>query len=75
MRGASSRCTAGSAGTSPRTWETQACIRQMNREGVAWKRTSYGTVLMETDGKDWYVNQDYSSEKVKKQEKAEQKKK
>ena len=54
---------------------TQACIRQMNREGVAWKRTSYGTVLMETDGKDWYVNQDYSSEKVKKQEKAEQKKK
>ena len=54
---------------------TQDCIRQMNREGVAWKRTSYGTVLMETDGKDWYVNQDYSSEKVKKQEKAEQKKK
>lgn len=54
---------------------TQDCIRQMNREGVAWKRTSYGTVVMETDGKDWYVNQEYTSEKVKKQEKSEQKKK
>ena len=54
---------------------TQDCIRQMNREGVAWKRTSYGTVVMETDGKDWYVNQEYTSEKVKKQEKSEKKKK
>ena len=54
---------------------TEDCLRQMNREKIPWKRTSYGTILMETDGKDWYVNQEYSAEKVKKQEKQEQKKK
>lgn len=54
---------------------TEDCLRQMNREKIAWKRTSYGTILMETDGKDWYVNQEYPSEQVKKQEKKEQKKK
>lgn len=54
---------------------TDDVIRQMNRAGIAWKRTSYGNILMETDGKDWYVNQEYPSEQVRKQEKQEQKKK
>ena len=54
---------------------TKACVNQIKKAGIPCKLTSYGTILMETDGKDWYVNQDYSSEKVKKQEKAEQKKK
>lgn len=53
---------------------TDACIRQMNNRKIPWKRTSYGTVVMETDGTDWYVNQEYRSEKIKKQEKLEQKK-
>ena len=50
------------------------CMLQMNRKKIEWKRTSYGTIVMETDGKDWYVNQLYSSEQVKKQEKQEKKK-
>ena len=54
---------------------TQACMKQLNWAGMAWKRTSYGNILMETDGKDWYINQEYSNEQVKKQEKKEQKKK
>ena len=58
-----------------RVAKTDACIRQMNRQEIAWKRTSYGTVVMETDGKDWYVNQEYRSEEIKKQEKSEKKKK
>ena len=53
---------------------TNDCMLQMNRKKIEWKRTSYGTIVMETDGKDWYVNQLYSSEQVKKQEKQEKKK-
>ena len=54
---------------------TEDCVKQLNYWGIGWKRTSYGTIVMETDGKDWYVNQEYTSEKVKKQEKQEKKKK
>ena len=55
-----------------RTWE---CVKQLNRAEIEWKRTSYGTVLMETDGTDWYVTQDYPSKQVKNQEKQAKKKK
>ena len=55
-----------------RTWDS---VKQMNRRGLAWKRTSYGNVVMETDGKDWYVNQIYSSEQFRKLEKQDRKKK
>ena len=54
---------------------TEECLKQLNSAGIAWKRTSYGSIVMETDGKDWYVNQAYSSEQVKKQEKQEKKRK
>ena len=37
---------------------TEDCRKQMENLGIEWKRTSYGTILMETDGKDWYVNQE-----------------
>lgn len=54
---------------------TTDCRRQLNNAEISWKRTSYGNILMETDGTDWYVTQEYASEQVKKQEKKEQKKK
>ena len=54
---------------------TRDSVKQMNRRDLAWKRTSYGNVVMETDGKDWYVNQMYSSEQVRKLEKQDKKKK
>ena len=54
---------------------TGDCMLQMNRAGIAWKRTSYGNVVMETDGTDWYVNQEYSSKQVQNQEKQEKKRK
>ena len=37
---------------------TEDCRKQMENAGIEWKRTSYGSILMETDGKDWYVNQE-----------------
>ena len=37
---------------------TEDCRIQMETNGIEWKRTSYGTIVMETDGKDWYVNQE-----------------
>ena len=37
---------------------TEACRMQMEANVIEWKRTSYGNIVMETDGKDWYVNQE-----------------
>jgi hypothetical protein len=57
---------------------TEAVVGQMNKNGIAWKRTSYGTILMETDGKDWYVTQEDKFgelEKMRKQQEKKQKKK
>ena len=36
----------------------KACQKQMEQNNVAWKVTSWGNIVMETDGKDWYVNQE-----------------
>ncbi len=37
---------------------TEDCRKQMESNGIEWKRTSYGPITMETDGRDWYVNQE-----------------
>ena len=57
---------------------TETVVNQMKKNGIAWKRTSYGTILMETDGKDWYVTQEDKFgelEKMRKQQEKNQKKK
>ena len=53
---------------------TEDCRRQMETYGIAWKRTSYGNIVMETDGKDWYVNQEDPFGEVEKQRKQAEKK-
>ena len=57
---------------------TEECVNQMKKNGIAWKLTSYGMILMETDGKDWYVNQEDKFgelEKIRKQQEKQNKKK
>ncbi len=57
---------------------TETCVNQIKKYGKEWKRTSYGTILMETDGKDWYVNQEDKFgelERLRKQKEKQQKKK
>ena len=54
------------------------CRNQMEKNGVAWKLTSWGNITMETDGKDWYINQEDKFgelEKLRKQQERQQKKK
>lgn len=56
---------------------TEDCRIQMETNGIEWKRTSYGTIVMETDGKDWYVNQEDKFgelEKLRKQKERQKKK-
>ena len=53
---------------------TEAVVSQMNVNGIAWKRTSYGTILMETDGKDWYVTQEDKFGELEKMRKRQEKK-
>ena len=57
---------------------TKTCVGQIEKYGIEWKRTSYGTILMETDGKDWYVNQEDKFgvlEQMRKKQQKQQKKK
>lgn len=48
---------------------TKACVNQIKKAGIPCKLTSYGTILMETDGKDWYVNQEDKWGELEKQRK------
>ena len=45
------------------------CQVQMERNSIAWKVTSWGNITMETDGKDWYVNQEDKFGELKKWQK------
>ncbi len=62
-----------------RVVRTEECRKQLERRSIEWKRTSYGNITMETDGKDWYVNQEDTYGELKKlreqKEKQEKKKK
>ena len=51
-----------------------ACQKQMEQNGVAWKVTSWGNITMETDGKDWYVNQEDKFGELKKWQKQQERK-
>ena len=51
------------------------CQYQMEQNNVAWKVTSWGNIVMETDGKDWYVNQEDKFGELKKWQKQQEKKK
>lgn len=51
------------------------CQNQMEQNNVAWKVTSWGNIVMETDGKDWYVNQEDKFGELKKWQKQQEKKK
>ena len=46
----------------------------MEQNGVAWKVTSWGNITMETDGKDWYVNQEDKFGELKKWQKQQERK-
>jgi hypothetical protein len=48
---------------------TKTCVNQIKKAGIPCKLTSYGTILMETDGKDWYVNQEDKWGELEKQRK------
>ena len=52
---------------------TEDCRKQMEKSDIEWKRTSYGNIVMETDGKDWYVNQEDPFGEVEKQRKLKEK--
>ena len=57
---------------------TEDCRKQLEHNGIEWKRTSYGNITMETDGKDWYVNQEDTFgelEKLRKQKERQEKRK
>ena len=51
------------------------CQKQMEQNNVAWKVTSWGNITLETDGKDWYVNQEDKFGELKKWQKQQEKKK
>ena len=51
------------------------CQNQMEQNNVAWKVTSWGNITLETDGKDWYVNQEDKFGELKKWQKQQEKKK
>ena len=51
-----------------------ACQKQMEQNGVTWKVTSWGNITMETDGKDWYVNQEDKFGELKKWQKQQERK-
>ena len=51
------------------------CQNQMEINDIAWKVTSWGNIVMETDGKDWYVNQEDKFGELKKWQKQQEKKK
>ena len=50
------------------------CQKQMEQNNVAWKVTSWGNIVMETDGKDWYVNQEDKFGELKKWQKQQERK-
>ena len=50
------------------------CQYQMEQNNVAWKVTSWGNITLETDGKDWYVNQEDKFGELKKWQKQQEKK-
>ena len=57
---------------------TEDCRKQMETAGIEWKRTSYGQIVMESDGTDWYVNQEDKFgelEKLRRQKERQKKKK
>ena len=52
---------------------TEDCRKQMENFDIEWKRTSYGDIVLETDGKDWYINQEDPYGEVEKQRKLKEK--
>ena len=50
------------------------CQKQMEQNEIAWKVTSWGNIVMETDGRDWYVNQEDKFGALKKWQKQQEKK-
>ena len=50
------------------------CQTQLEQNEIAWKVTSWGNITLETDGRDWYVNQEDKFGELKKWQKQQERK-